>query len=146
MKSQVERLGQLGLWKLAIKPGKPLAYGRIGDTPFFGLPGNPVSVFVTFVLVVRPWLLHQMGASDLYAPSLQATAGFSVQRAGTRREYLRVVLDVEDGKVVARRFGNQSSGVLTSLSEANALAVIPIGQPVAQGDALEVLLLDTLTG
>ena len=61
VKNQVERLGQLDLWKLAIKPGKPLAFGRIGDTPFIGLPGNPTSVFVTFCLIARPFLLKLQG-------------------------------------------------------------------------------------
>jgi molybdopterin molybdotransferase len=79
---RIERLGRLDLWKLAIKPGKPLAFGRIGETPFIGLPGNPTSVFVTFCMVARPFLLKMQGVSEVGPPSLQARAGFAVNTCG----------------------------------------------------------------
>ena len=145
VKNQVERLGSLDLWKLAIKPGKPLAFGRIGDTPFIGLPGNPSSVFVTFCLVARPFLLKMQGVTEAGAPSLQAQAAFSSTKPGGRQEYLRVTLENTDKGLQAMAFGNQSSGVLSSVSHSNALAVIPPGTVVAQGDKVEVLLLDLLT-
>ncbi|MFK7976623.1 MAG: gephyrin-like molybdotransferase Glp [Halioglobus sp.] len=144
VKAQVERLGRLDLWKLAIKPGKPLAYGRIGETPFIGLPGNPTSVFVTFCLVARPYLRRLQGASELQSQTLRATADFDVGRAGTRQEYLRVSLSMGEAGLVATKFSNQSSGVLSSVSASDALAIVPIGQTVAKGDAIEVLLLDLL--
>lgn len=144
VKSQVERLGQLNLWKLAIKPGKPLAYGRIGSTPFIGLPGNPTSVFVTFCLVARPFLRKLQGADEEPLPGLRATAAFEVSRAGTRQDYLRVTLAAGEQGLVAHRFNNQSSGVLSSVSASNALAIVPIGVTIQAGDSVEVVPLDFL--
>ena len=145
VKQQVENLGQLALWKLAIKPGKPLAFGRIGDTPFLGLPGNPSSVFVTFALIARPFLRKLQGVREPALPTLTARAGFAVDRTGSRQEYLRVTLSHTDEGLLANRFSNQSSGVLSSVSHSNALAVIPVGKTVAPGDFVEILLLDLLT-
>ncbi len=146
VKDQVEALGELDLWKLAIKPGKPLAFGRIGQTPFFGLPGNPVSVFVTFALVVRPWILKRTGGSRWSPLALPAVADFDVPRSGGRQEYLRVLLANESGQLRASRMANQSSGVLTSLSESEALAVVPAGTTLERGDPVQILLLSELTG
>ncbi len=146
VRAQVERLGRLELWKLAIKPGKPLAFGAIGDTPFIGLPGNPTSVFVTFCLVARPFLLRLQGAADTEPRMLPARAAFATRRPGSRREFLRVTLRRGDGVLEAVPFANQSSGVLSSVSASQGLAVIPPGTVVAEGDAVEVLLLDMLTG
>jgi molybdopterin molybdotransferase len=145
VKDQVERHGQLDLWKLAIKPGKPLAFGRIGSTPFIGLPGNPTSVFVTFCLIARPFLLKMQGVAEPDPLRLQARADFTVARPGSRQEYLRVTLKDTAQGLQASRFANQSSGVLSSVSHSNALAVIPVGITVGQGDLVEVLLLDSLT-
>ena len=144
VKNQVERLGQLSLWKLAIKPGKPLAFGSIGDTPFIGLPGNPTSVFVTFCLIARPFLLKLQGVDEPEPPRLQARAAFTVDKPGGRQEYLRVTLENIAGGLEARRFDNQSSGVLSSVSHSNALAVIPPGTVVERGNIVEVILLDSL--
>jgi molybdopterin molybdotransferase len=144
VRNQVERLGQLELWKLAIKPGKPLAFGRVGETPFIGLPGNPTSVFVTFCLVARPFLLKKQGVTETALPSLQATAAFSIRRPGGRQDYLRVSIEQTADGLSARPFSNQSSGVLSSVSHSNALAVIPQGTTVREGDRVEILLLDLL--
>ncbi|MEP1592946.1 MAG: gephyrin-like molybdotransferase Glp, partial [Halieaceae bacterium] len=147
VKQQVEALGQLNLWKLAMKPGKPLAFGRIGNTPFIGLPGNPSSVFVTFCLIARPYLMRLQGVTDRPLPMLKVRAGFSTKRPGGRQEYLRVLLEEDPAEgLVAKRFANQSSGVLSSVSHSNALAVIPPGLAVTEGDEVEVLLLDLLAG
>lgn len=145
VKQQVENLGELALWKLAIKPGKPLAFGSIGATPFIGLPGNPSSVFTTFCLIARPFLQRLQGVSEIATPSLHANAAFSVERPGSRQEYLRVTVSDSGGVLVATRYANQSSGVLSSVSHSNALAVIPPGTTVSAGDSVEVLLLDSLT-
>jgi molybdopterin molybdotransferase len=145
VKSEVERLGELKLWKLRIKPGKPLAYGRIGRSAFFGLPGNPAAVFVTFSLVVRPWLLRAQGAAEVPPLLLPARADFEIKRAGGRQEYLRVRAQVRDGILCADVYQNQSSGVLSSVSWANALALIPPQTTVARGDEVQVLLLDQLS-
>lgn len=144
VKRQVEQLGELRLWKLLIKPGKPLAYGRIGKTPFFGLPGNPAAVFVTFMMVVRPWLCRRQGRLAAAPLLLQARADFVHSHAGSRQEYLRAQAYMEDGELWARLHPNQSSGVLSSVSWANALAILPPQAVVARGDKIDVLLLDQL--
>jgi molybdopterin molybdotransferase len=144
VKAQVERLGQIELWRLAIKPGKPLAFGRIAETPFIGLPGNPSSVFVTFCLVARPFLLKLQGVDEPAAPGLEAAAMFTVDKPGGRQDYQRVTLVEGPTGLQAHRFANQSSGVLSSVSACNALAVIPPGTTVAVGDRVRVLLLDLL--
>ena len=144
VKAQVESLGQLDMWKLAIKPGKPLAFGRIGDTPFIGLPGNPTSVFVTFCLIARPFLLKLQGVSEPAPARLYASAMFTVARQGGRQEYLRVTLANAGTGLQAHRFANQSSGVLSSVSYSDALAVIPPGATIDLGDTVEVIPLDTL--
>ncbi|MDG2411500.1 MAG: molybdopterin molybdotransferase MoeA [Halioglobus sp.] len=144
VKNQVERLGRLDLWKLAIKPGKPLAFGRIAETPFIGLPGNPSSVFVTFCLIARPFLMKRQGVDEPAAPSLQARALFTVRKAGRRQEYLRVTVEAASDGLRATRYANQSSGVLRSVSASNALAIIPAGRTVTEGELVDVLLLDLL--
>lgn len=144
VKGQVERLGKLDLWKLAMKPGKPLAFGRIGDTPFIGLPGNPTSVFVTFCIIARPYLKMLQGVREKEAPKLTALAGFTRLNPGGRQEYLRVQLSTTDEGLLASPYDNQSSGVLSSVSHSNALAVVPVGQTVAIGDKLEVISLTQL--
>ena len=144
VKNQVEILGTLNLWKLAIKPGKPLAFGSIGDTPFFGLPGNPTSVFVTFCLVARPFLLKMQGLVEDDAVKLMAVAGFSSGKPGGRQEYRRVTVRNTGSALEAMDYGNQSSGVLSSVSHSNAFAIIPPGTVVEKGDAVEVMLLDHL--
>ncbi len=144
VKNQVERLGQLDLWKLAIKPGKPLAFGRIGDTPFIGLPGNPTSVFVTFCLIARPFLLKLQGVAEPEPPRFQASAAFTVDKPGARQEYMRVTLVNTSQGLQATKFSNQSSGVLSSVSQSNAFAVIPPGTTVSDGDLVEVIPLDLL--
>jgi len=144
VKHQVERLGRLDLWKLAIKPGKPLAFGCIGSTPFIGLPGNPTSVFVTFCLIARPFLLKMQGVSEPGPVHLQARAAFTKGRRDSRQEYLRVTLENTPQGLQATRYPNQSSGVLSSISHSNALAVIPAGSLVERGDLVEVILMDSL--
>jgi len=144
VKAQVERLGALSLWKLQVKPGKPLAYGRIGETAFFGLPGNPAAVFVTFSMIVRPWLQRAQGAEVRNPLPLPATARFQRPRAGKRLEFLRARASVAEGELVVEVHENQSSGVLSAVSWANALVVVPPGITVAAGDRVEVLLLDQL--
>mgnify|MGYP001822490178 CR=1 FL=1 len=145
VKSQVEKLGSLDLWRLAIKPGKPLAFGHIAETPFIGLPGNPTSVFVTFCMVARPFLLKMQGVEETEPPVLRARANFAVSKPGGRQDYLRVTLVNSGDGLVASRFSNQSSGVLSSVSHSNALAVIPPGVTVDEGDSVQVLLLDLLS-
>ncbi|MDO8860636.1 molybdopterin molybdotransferase MoeA [Haliea sp. E1-2-M8] len=144
VRGQVERLGSLTLWRLAIKPGKPLAFGEVRGVPFIGLPGNPTSSYVTFCLLARPFLLRAQGAVDVEPIRLPARANFSRPRPGNRQEYLRVTLTVGADGLLATPFANQSSGVLSSVCNSNALAVVPVGATVSNGDWLDVLLLETL--
>jgi molybdopterin molybdotransferase len=134
----------LALWKLAIKPGKPVAFGTVKETPIFGLPGNPVSAWITFSLVAKPWLLKRQGGSLPPAFRFPVRAAFTLARAGLREEFLRVSLTGQGETMRANALTNQSSGVLSGLSEADAVAVIPAGTTVASGDYLEVIPLSAL--
>jgi len=141
VKAVVEKLGALDLWRLAIKPGKPLAYGRIGDTPFFGLPGNPVSGFVTFMLIARGYLLRCQGCTETELTTVYGAANFTA-KGGLRREYFRVQIQFDqNGNSQVTEYSNQGSGVMSSVSWANGLAEIEIGQAVKPGDQVKVLLL-----
>lgn len=144
VKAAVASQGALSMWRLAIKPGKPVAFGRVGMTPFLGLPGNPSSSFVTGLLVARPLLKKLAGAASDAPLVLQVAADFEVPQAGTREEYLRVKLIQIEGRWSAIAYANQSSGALMSASWGNALARIPIGKTVQRGDTVAVLLFDSL--
>ncbi len=139
VRAAVEKLGKLSLWKLAIKPGKPFSFGAVAGKPFFGLPGNPVAVFVTFVLLVRPYLLRMQGATAIETPAFPVKAGFAIKEAGTRQEYLRVRLVNAEGELVAQPYPDQGSSVLTSLSWADGFAILPMGATVKPGDKLDYL-------
>jgi len=140
VRTVIEREGELQLWKLAIKPGKPLACGKIAETQFFGLPGNPVSAFVTFALVVRPCLLRMQGVQQIMATSHRVPAGFTAAKSGERQEYLRCRLSPDSRGVFSlERLGNQSSGVAASLSHADGLAIVPPYTAVSIGDSLEYI-------
>jgi molybdopterin molybdotransferase len=131
VKTAVEKLGQVEMWKVAMKPGKPVVYGRVGDADFIGLPGNPVSAFVTFCLFVRPFLLKRMGVADVLYRAFAVQADFAWTKAGARREFLRARLQ-PNGKLAL--FPNQSSGVLTSCAWADGLVDLAVGQIVQPGD------------
>ena len=140
VKAAASALGSLTLWKLAIKPGKPFAFAMLQGKPFFGLPGNPVSAFVTFALLVRPALLCMSGASALTAQTRLLPAGFAQARSGERQEYLRVQLKREEsGGPSLVPYNSQSSGVSSSLSTADGLAIIPPFTPVTMGDPLQFI-------
>jgi molybdopterin molybdotransferase len=137
LRPAVQAEGRLDLWQIAIKPGKPLAFGKIGGNAWFiGLPGNPVSAFVTFLLAVRPVLLRLQGALDLAPRSLKLHAGFDWPRPDRRREFLRARLG-ESGAL--ELFPNQSSGVLTSVVWGDGLIDNPPGNAIVHGDAVRFL-------
>lgn len=140
VKAAVEDLGQLNIWKLNIKPGKPFAFGRVKQAAFVGLPGNPTSSFITFAILARPYLLRRSGMSRISPVIVEAKADFALTKVGSRREYMRVLL--EEGRLL--RYPNQSSGVLMSTSWANALAIIEPEMQVVQGTLLKVILLSEL--
>jgi len=122
LSATVSALGQLHFWKLAIKPGRPVALGQIGDAAFIGLPGNPAAMMVTFLLLARPALLRLAGATDLEPHLYKVRAGFDHVKKPARREYVRVRLSTgEDGNLVAHKFPREGAGILTSLVEADGL-------------------------
>ena len=134
VKAAVERLGRVEMWKVAMRPGKPIVYGRVDEADFIGLPGNPVSAFVTFCLFVRPFLLKRMGVKNALYKAYPAKAGFERTKPGARREFLRARIEADAGGGVARLFPNQSSGVLTSCAWSDGLVDLQAGQTVQPGE------------
>ncbi len=141
LKPAVNAEGALDLWQIAMKPGKPLAFGHVGDALLMGLPGNPVSSFVTFLLAVAPVLRALQGMPATGPAALSLRADFDWPRPDRRREFLRVRLNPAGG---LKLFNNQSSGVLNSTVWADGLADIPAGQTVQRGDAVRFLPMDSL--
>ena len=139
VKACVEKLGSLDLWKLAIKPGKPFAFGDVAGVPFMGLPGNPAAVFVTFTIVARPYLLTLQGAVDVMPMVISVLAGFSKNRPAKRQEYLRAKLSVTNGAAIAELTGNQSSGVLSTASLGNGFAVHGLGKTIEEGNTVDFI-------
>jgi molybdopterin molybdotransferase len=138
VKRALGELGVLDIWRIALKPGKPLAFGAIDNVPFFGLPGNPVSTFVTFLLFVKPFLCVQQGRTNTPPTATLLIANFSTKANAKRQEYVRVRRNVNKLDI----FSNQSSGVLSSVVQADGLAVIPIGQAINLGDTIEYICFD----
>ncbi|MDF9620584.1 molybdopterin molybdotransferase MoeA [Pseudomonas entomophila] len=127
--------GEVKLWKLAIKPGKPFTFGHIGAVPLLGLPGNPGSALVTFLLLARPYLLARMGGVQVEPVRVPVVAGFAWPKAGKRQEYLRVRLD--GGR--ARLLENQSSATLLSAAQGDGLLEVPAGETFKAGDVLDFI-------
>ena len=140
IKAAVEQLGAMGLWKVAIKPGKPFAFGHVDCTPFIGLPGNPVSVMVTFYQFVQPALRKLMGETADAPLTIRARSESKLRKRPGRIEYQRGVLNRDDsGELVVRRTGAQGSGILSSMSQANCFIVLPMDNAgVAPGDMVDV--------
>jgi molybdopterin molybdotransferase len=141
VKPAVKSLGSLDLWQIAIKPGKPFAYGTVGAAHFMGLPGNPVSSFVTFLLLVRPFLLSLQGMNQVMPKAVPLPAHFTWPRADKRREFLRARRNAEGGLDL---FPNQSSGVLTSTVWSDGLVDNPAGRTIARGDSVAFVSLAEL--
>jgi molybdopterin molybdotransferase len=137
----LERTGSVGFWQVAIKPGRPLAFGRIGDALFFGLPGNPVSAMVTFYQMVQPALRALAGMPDQGPPmTMTAVSRGVLHKKPGRREFQRGVLTTDgDGRLVVDRAGQQGSGILSSMSTANCFIVLPEeAGPAVAGDEVIV--------
>jgi molybdopterin molybdotransferase len=142
----VQQLGQLNLWQIAIKPGKPFAFGQIRRTAtesahFIGLPGNPVSSFTAFLILVRPFLLGMQGAAQTAAPAVSLRADFSWEQPEERREFLRARRNASGGVDL---FENQGAGVLSSMQWADGLVDNPAGKAIARGDAVRFIALADL--
>jgi molybdopterin molybdotransferase len=127
VKAAIEALGKLHFWRLAIKPGRPVAMGQIGRVPFMGLPGNPVAVMVTFLLLARPLVLLLSGAEDAPPRLFRVTSGFAYDKKGSRTEYLRARLKPGAAGWIAEKFPRDGAGILTSMVESDGLVEIPEG-------------------
>jgi len=141
-KAMMKKLGDVAFWRIAMRPGRPMAVGRIGNSVLFGLPGNPVAVMVTFLAFVRPALLRLMGSTEAPPPLLKARSAEAIRKKAGRTEYQRgIVESAPDGSLHARTTGNQGSGVLSSMVRANGLIVLHHGQGnVAAGDEVDVMM------
>jgi molybdopterin molybdotransferase len=135
---------ELHLWKVDMRPGKPITFGSLRGRPVFGLPGNPVSAMVTFELFVRPSLLAMQGRRALSRTTLRATVAAPIVNRGSRRGYLRVMLEARDGRWSARLTGDQGSGILRSMVAGDGLAVVPGDTALKAGDDVEVIVLREL--
>jgi len=134
----LEKLGELSMWRIAMKPGKPVAFGKVANTLFMGLPGNPVSVFVTYLLFARGLILKLQGVEDYSVKRLTVIADFDWP-AVKRQEYLRVKLSNNGTQTVAQLYPHQGSGVLSSASWADGLVEVAIGQNISAGDTVQLL-------
>ena len=130
VKQVLSTLGDVELWKVAMQPAKPFAFGHIAGTPLFGLPGNPVSALVAFEQFVRPSLLKMMGARALYRRRVPAVAGHLLRTNPQKTVFVRVVVGMENGRLVARSSGGQGSNVLSAAAAADGMAVVPRGVDV----------------
>jgi molybdopterin molybdotransferase len=142
VKSVLEQEGNVGFWRVRMRPGKPLAFGTYQGIPFLGLPGNPVSAMVSFERFVRPAILKMAGFSDLNRPRIEVTLQDRIDSDG-RESYVRAVVTKSDDGYLAKSTGSQGSHVMTSLVKANALVIIPEGINVVNpGDRLDALMIN----
>lgn len=147
VRAAVASMGRIDLWQIAMKPGKPLAYGKANKADFIGLPGNPVSAFVTFMLMGLPFLQLRMGLAPTPLAARHITADFSWPKADRRREFIRVRQKTDDkGHISLERWPNQGSGVMSSVAWADGLVDVMPGQTIKPGDAVPYLSLADLLG
>jgi molybdopterin molybdotransferase len=141
-KAMMRKLGDVAFWKIAMRPGRPMAVGRIGRSVLFGLPGNPVAVMVTFLAFVRPALLRMMGSTEAQPSLLKAQSVEAIRKKPGRTEYQRGIVDTAaDGSLQVRITGNQGSGVLSSMVHANGLIVLHHAQGnISPGDEVDVMM------
>jgi len=152
VKDVLAKQGEIAFWTVRMKPGKPLAFGTVRGTngagvakniPHLGLPGNPVSTMVTFELFARPAILKMMGKKNLTKPAIEAVIEEPIVNSDGRRVFTRVAVEKHNGQYFARPTGPQGSGVLTSMSLANGLVIVPEDKPgVEAGDVVQVMMLD----
>lgn len=143
VKDVLAKQGQISFWTVRMKPGKPLAFGVIGEVPHLGLPGNPVSSMITFELFARPAILKMMGKKNLAKPMVKAIMESRVENTDGRRIFARAMVRREGDHYFARVSGPQGSGILTSMARANGLVIVPEDvKAVKEGDIVQVLMLD----
>jgi molybdopterin molybdotransferase len=136
---------ELHLWKVNMRPGKPITFGSLAGRPVFGLPGNPVSAMVTFELFVRPALLAMQRRRGASRSRVRAIAADPITNRGSRRGYLRVSLTLDSGRWLARLTGDQGSGILRSMVAADGLAVVQPDTKIERGREVEVILIRELS-
>lgn len=143
-RAMMKKLGDVAFWRIAMRPGRPMAVGRVGNALLFGLPGNPVAVMVTFLAFVRPALLRMMGARPSPLPLLKARSQEAMRKKPGRTEYQRgIVTQTQDGRLSVCGTGNQGSGVLSSMVQANGLIVLHHAQEnIAAGDEVDVMMFE----
>ena len=148
VRDAVERLGQIHFWRLAIKPGRPIALGQVGDVAFLGLPGNPVAAMVTFMVIGRPLVLLLAGATDVESARFPVEAGFDYKKKKGRREWARVKLEGGgNGPPVAQKYHSSGAGILTSMVEADGLVELPEDcESLKKGATVDFLPFSELTG
>ena len=139
----LEELGELSMWRIEMKPGKPVAFGKVGDVLFMGLPGNPVSVFVTFLLCARALILKLQGADEYHVKPVSVIADFDWPKV-KRQEYLRVRLMHKDNRAMAQLYPHQGSGVLSSASWADGLVEVKMDKDIKKGDIVDYLSFEGL--
>ena len=143
VKDVLAKQGEVSFWTVRMKPGKPLAFGIIKGVPHLGLPGNPVSSMITFEVFARPAILKMMGKINLSKPTIEATLEGYIKNSDGRRVFARAMVSREGDRYVARTTGPQGSGILTSMSRANGLVIVPEDvASVEQGETVKVLMLD----
>ena len=141
IKQELAALGTVDFWKVAMQPAKPFAFGSLGGTPLFGLPGNPVSVFVAFEQFLRPALLHMMGADVLFRPRMAGIAAEELKTDPEKTVFVRASVTRNEAGLQVTKSGGQQSNVLTALAFADAFAVVPRGiGTIAPGEPVELEL------
>jgi len=148
VKAAVERLGQIHFWRLAIKPGRPIALGQVGNVPFLGLPGNPVAAMVSFMIIGRPLVLLLAGAEDIDCPRFPVEAGFDYRKKRGRREWARVTLETNgSGTPIAMKHHSSGAGILTSMVDADGLVELPEEiETLSKGMVVDFLPFSEVTG
>lgn len=147
LRNAVSTLGEIALWRVRIKPGKPFAFGCAAETPFIGLPGNPVSAMVTFCLFVRPYLLARQGCRSILPNTYQVQADFDVRKPPERDTYLAVYCETNsDGQTSVRPHLNQDSAALIALAETDGFAVVPAGKQITCGNLIRFIPFKELMG
>ncbi|MGI0134127.1 MAG: molybdopterin-binding protein, partial [Candidatus Micrarchaeaceae archaeon] len=143
VKNIMAEQGEINFWRINMRQGKPVAFGRIGSTPLLGLPGNPVSAAVTFELFGRPVLRKMLGHTRLLRTQIEVIVEDGIADKATRRHYVRAHVTWRDGRFVAQTTGNQGSNIMTSLVNANALVIVPEGGvEIKAGEPAKALMLD----
>lgn len=144
LKTAVAQLGRINLWRVAIQPGKPLAFGTVGSTPWIGLPGNPGASLITTLIIARPALLAAQGQAHTSAQVLPVTADFQWQKTSTRTRYLQARLQACDGRLTAQLHPQQSSAMLANCCWADGMVVIPAQHSIQQGDSVPFITYQAL--